>query len=283
MKIIFFSKYSFESKLLVSSFVKSRWVIILSFILILTSCEKVIHVEFNESAEKYVVEGMISNLNTEPIEVRISKTKKFEEDNSFSGISGEVVAISVNGTTTYQLVETSRGVYQTRSFIGIPGNSYTLNVAIGGNQLFTSTSVMPAQLVSLDSISVDDLAFGGESTKTIQPSYLDPVGLGNSYRFIQTANGKLVKAVFVQNDALGDGLRVTRPLVNRDGKLKSGDIVKVDMLCIDENVYKYWYSLDQASTGQSQATPANPVSNISGGALGYFSAHSISTKTIVIP
>jgi len=283
MKNIFFSKNSFVSNLSLSSLLKSQLLIILSFIVIFTSCEKVIDIDFDESAEKYVVEGMVSNLNTEPIEVRISKTKKFEEDNSFSGISGAVVAITVNGTTTYQLVETSRGVYQTRSFIGIPGNSYTLNVAIGGNQLFTSTSVMPAQLITLDSLSVEDLAFGGDNTKTIQPSYLDPIGLGNSYRFIQTANGKLVKAVFVQNDALSDGLRITRPLINRDGKLESGDIVKVDMLCIDENVYKYWYSLDQASTGQSQATPANPVSNISGGALGYFSAHSISSKTIVIP
>ena len=61
------------------------------------------------------------------------------------------------------------------------------------------------------------------------------------------------------------GLRITTPLINMDGDLKAGDVVRVDMLCIDENVYKYWYSLDQAATGNSSVTPANPVSNLSGG------------------
>ena len=51
---------------------------------------------------------------------------------------------------------------------------------------------------------------------------------------------------------------------------------------IDPVVYKYWFSLSQNATGETQsASPANPVSNIKGGALGYFSAHTISTKSII--
>ncbi|HKZ66576.1 MAG TPA: hypothetical protein VJ111_09490, partial [Chitinophagaceae bacterium] len=69
-----------------------------------------------------------------------------------------------------------------------------------------------------------------------------------------------------------------------DEDIKSGDTVKLDMLCIDPAVYKYWYSVNQSATGNSQsASPANPVSNISGGALGYFSAHTIQTKTLLVP
>ena len=65
----------------------------------------------------------------------------------------------------------------------------------------------------------------------------------------------------------------------------SGDQVTVDMLCLDPAVYKYWYSLDRGATGGgiSGATPANPVTNISGGALGYFSAHTLQSKTMVVP
>jgi hypothetical protein len=56
------------------------------------------------------------------------------------------------------------------------------------------------------------------------------------------------------------------------------------MRCIDKGAYDYFYSLDQiTSTNGNSATPANPVSNISGGALGYFSAHTVRKATAVIP
>jgi hypothetical protein len=249
----------------------------------IVSCEKVIDVKLDESAKKYVIEGAVSNIASQPAEVRLSQTKNFEDENSFGGISGAAVTIQENNGTVYPLTEISSGIYQTTALTGVPGSSYKLLVTVNGNT-YTSISVMPAQLVTLDSLTVDDLAFGGSNTITIAPSYLDPLGIGNSYRFIQYANGALVKKVFVQNDDLSDGLRITRPFVNTDGDLKSGDVVKVDMLCIDAAVYKYWYSLDQAATGSNQsATPANPVSNINGGAIGYFSAHSVNSKMIVIP
>jgi hypothetical protein len=248
----------------------------------LSSCEKIIDVDFDEAAKKYVVEGNITNIAGLPAEVKISQTKKFEDDNNFNGISGATVTIQVNNASMYNLPEVSTGVYKTSSFTGVPGSSYKLFVTVNGT-VFTATSVMPLQIVNLDTLTVTDLAFGGSSSKTIAPSYSDPAGLGNSYRFIQYINGVQVKKVFVQNDELSDGLRITRPMVNQDGDIKSGDILKVDMQCIDAGVYKYWYSLDQASTGNSNATPANPVSNIAGSALGYFSAHSVKSKTIVIP
>jgi hypothetical protein len=56
------------------------------------------------------------------------------------------------------------------------------------------------------------------------------------------------------------------------------------MLGIDEAVYKYWYSLHfNGGDGGNIATPANPVTNISGGALGYFSAQTVDRKTVIAP
>jgi hypothetical protein len=47
------------------------------------------------------------------------------------------------------------------------------------------------------------------------------------------------------------------------------------MNCVDKNVYDYFFTLSgvTGNNGFQTATPANPVSNISNGALGYFSAH----------
>jgi hypothetical protein len=50
-------------------------------------------------------------------------------------------------------------------------------------------------------------------------------------------------------------------------------------------VYNYFLQLRQSSgTGafNSTASPANPTSNITGGALGYFSAHTTQTQTITV-
>ncbi|HKO82838.1 MAG TPA: hypothetical protein VJU78_20670, partial [Chitinophagaceae bacterium] len=71
---------------------------------------------------------------------------------------------------------------------------------------------------------------------------------------------------------------------NPEEEIESRDTVMLDMLCIDNVVYKYWYSVYQSATGNSQsASPANPVTNIVGGALGYFSAHTKQTKSVVVP
>jgi hypothetical protein len=192
----------------------------LMLLLSFSSCEKVIEIDIEEADKKFVIEGTVSNIATEASEVKISQTKNFTSDNQFVGLSGATVSIQVNNGIVYPLTETTTGIYRTNAFNGIPGNSYKLSVTING-KAFTSTSIMPIVLVNLDTLTVDNFAFAGNNTKIIKPSYLDPVGKGNSYRFIQFANGKLVKKVFVQNDNLSDGLRVTRPLADRNGDLKS--------------------------------------------------------------
>jgi hypothetical protein len=69
-----------------------------------------------------------------------------------------------------------------------------------------------------------------------------------------------------------------------DNSIKIGDLVQIDMQCIDSAIYKYWYSLNRSATGggQNSATPANPVTNMTGGALGYFSAHTLESRTLVV-
>ena len=71
---------------------------------------------------------------------------------------------------------------------------------------------------------------------------------------------------------------------NDPRNIKSGDTVTIEMLGIDEAVYKYWYSLHfNGGDGGNIATPANPVTNVSGGALGYFSAQTVDRKTVIVP
>jgi hypothetical protein len=108
--------------------------------------------------------------------------------------------------------------------------------------------------------------------------------MGNSYRFLQYINRKKDKGVYVINDDLTEGRNVTTTLFTRENSvLKMGDTVAVEMHCIDPAMYKYWFSLSQSATGETEtASPANPVTNLSGGTLGYFSAHTVRSKSIIV-
>ena len=55
------------------------------------------------------------------------------------------------------------------------------------------------------------------------------------------------------------------------------------MQSIDKANYTYWYSM-RTGGGQGSgnaAAPSNPISNIEGGALGYFSAHTVVRRWVV--
>jgi|SRR6218665_23094 len=252
----------------------------------LSSCEKVIDLNLNTAEKRYVVEGTITDQTG--TRVIISQTKDFDEDNTMTTISGADVQISEAGGTTSTLPESSPGIYELPSLIGTSGRSYTLSVKVDG-QTFTAVSVMP-QRIALDTIFVTDELLFGDTRKIVNTEFKDPAGRGQYYRFVQYLNNVKEKQVFVQSDEYTDGNKVTNKLFyfpddddDDTKKIKSGDHIRIDMFCIDANVYKYWFSLDRSATGGSgQATPSNPVSNLKGGALGYFSAQTTQTKTMIV-
>jgi hypothetical protein len=94
-------------------------------------------------------------------------------------------------------------------------------------------------------------------------------------------NGRQVDRTFSFNDRLSDGKYFRLRLFN-DSTINPGDQVRVEMHCVDNAVWQYFNTLGQAKGNNSQSiTPANPVSNISNNALGYFSAQTIVVKEAV--
>ena len=257
------------------------------FVLIFSSCEKVIDINLDNVEKKYVIEAVLTD-RAGTAKVLITQTKDFDEDNNFPGISGATVTIKETGGATTTLTETSAGKYESPALTGISGKTYHLSVIIAG-KTFSAISTMP-QKVNLDTIYTTDEFIFTDTRKIVNADFKDPTGRGNNYRFIQYVNGLKEKQLFIQNDDYTDG-RINNnklyyfPDDNDDSTIiKSGNTVVIDLLCIDPNSYKYWFSLDRSSTGGgNQATPSNPVTNMQGGALGYFSAHTLQTKTMEVP
>jgi hypothetical protein len=256
-------------------------------IIFFSSCQKVIDVAIKNVEKKYVVEAVVTD-QPDSSRVLISTTKNVSENNHFPGVSGATVTVIDNSGIATIFTEDSAGYYYAHAFKGAIGKTYTLLVNVNG-KTFTASCAMPTP-VSMDTLYITDEILFGETRKLANTTYQDPPGKGNCYRYVQYINGKKGKTIFTNNDDYTDGKYVEAKLWyladdnEEDQKINSGDSVRLDLFCIDPAVYKYWFSLNQSATGNSQsASPANAVTNITGGALGYFSAHTVQSKTVVAP
>lgn len=273
-----------------------KYILIPFVLLFLNSCEKVIDIDLNQSNPRFVIEGNLSNEAGES-KVRISKTLNFDETTAYPAISGALVTITDNKLNQIDtLTETSAGIYFKAGLEGIEGHTYTMMVKID-NEIFTAVSAMPFS-VNLDSLVQENLAGSGtgggpggsggpgnpggdhdyETIIQITPHYTDPVNSENYYQFEVTRNDTLVDDVFIRNDVGFNGSSSHLPLRVKADK---GDVVTIDLQCIDKTVYNYFFGLNE-NINQSSATPANPTSNINNWALGYFKAHTSKKKTISI-
>ncbi|MFD0752073.1 DUF4249 domain-containing protein [Mucilaginibacter calamicampi] len=246
-----------------------------------SSCEKVIDLNLKASAPQLVIEGAIINVSQTPT-VRISRSVGFDEPSNFPGVSGATVKIT-SGTTSLSLIETSPGVYQGPTFIGRLGRTYTLQVDVDG-QTYKASSTMPNQ-TSIDSVGIEEQSFQGKIDKTVVLYYDDAPGIKNQYRFVMTVNGKLVKEVFARNDQFNDGRPVRVALYQDDIEIKTGDKIDLEMQCIDERIYTYWFTFSKQSgngMGNASVAPTNPPNNFDKPVLGYFSAHTVNRRQISV-
>jgi len=264
--------------------IRNKYLLVgLLFFQLFYSCKKVINVDLKNAATQTVITGEITN-QAGPYQVIISKSVNYTSDNIYQPVSGALVIIAGNGVID-TLTETMAGTYSTHTLTGKPGSSYSLYVAIG-TQKYTATSVMP-QPVTLDSIG---FTTGRNTTDLNAIAYFqDPINVVNNYQFIEFNNGKRFsngRGTTVFSDRLSDGRYINRTLYDDSTNIKSGDLLTLQMKCVDQPVYDYLNELLQVSGGGrggfSSSNPGNPTSNIIGGALGYFTANTISTKNSIV-
>jgi hypothetical protein len=259
--------------------IKKKWLLIPIVALVFYSCTKVINVDLNSAAAQIIIEGNITNV-AGPFQVKISKTVNFSASNIYPAVSGATVKItdSTNGTIN-TLAETSAGTYTTSTIQGIPGHTYLLSVLAEG-KTYTSSSAMP-QPVALDSLTFQKNSNFGNTRIFAVPNFQDPAGVVNNYTFTEYINNiKFTKFTFVFDDRLSDGRYISQQLFTDSSYINVGDSVALQMNGVDKNVYNYFNTLQEAISGNSfqSASPSNPVSNITNGALGYFSASTVTTK-----
>jgi len=240
-----------------------------------SACEKVIDVKLDGSATQIVIEGQVT-ANPGPYQVSITESKNFEDDNNFVGRNDGIVEIKdLTSGVTETLMHKNAGVYETGLMQGVGGHTYQLTVKLSG-KTYTATSTIPLKAIKVGKLYAKRFELDADKIFMV-PEYTDPVGKGNYYRIRQWVNNVLVKGSFVRNDDATDGrtydsqlyydtdAKVGNPLIN------NGDLMRVELQCIDKGTYDYFRTLN-TTIDQNTDTPSNPLSNISGGALGVFNA-----------
>jgi|WetSurMetagenome_2_1015567.scaffolds.fasta_scaffold38936_2 hypothetical protein len=242
-----------------------------------SSCQKVIDLKLNTSSSQIVIQGNIYD-QTGPYTVKISKSVNFDESNVYPAVIGALVIISDNVGNSDTLTEASSGIYLTSVLRGMPGRTYTLTVKTDG-KIYTACSTLP-NAVEIDSLYMEKYRFGNGEQITID--FIDPANVDNYYRLINFINDSEQDQSYATSDKLYEGKMVSYSFMSlvSDKKLKAGDKVSVWLECVDKFVYEYFRTTDNES-GQS-ASPANPTSNINNGALGYFNACSVCTKSLIV-
>lgn len=251
--------------------------------LLCASCEKVLDLKYKYNTSAIVIEGNITN-EAGPYYVKITRSVKLTETGDYPTVDTALVIISDDAGNIDTLTVKGNGLYQTNTISGVSERGYTLTVQTDG-MAYTAQSTMPAY-VPFDSVKVETVKIVGDTQYNLIPVYTDPVVSGNKYRFVLTVNDKIINQHFVQDDEVRNGVVNTLRLeINDDDvALKKGDVVSVEMQCVDEKVALYYKTLALiADSGPGGGTtPNNAVNNISNGALGLFSAHTSARKSVII-
>jgi hypothetical protein len=250
-------------------------------LLFASACQKVIDLKLDNSAPQLVIEGNLTDQDGSQV-VTISKSVSFSATDTFPPVSGATVSISDSTGIPNILTEKAPGVYVIFPYQGLYGRTYTLTVKVNG-VTYTALSTMPMP-VPLDSLGAKSDDIGKKNLRTIVVNYQDPSKVANQYRFVLSINKGQVNTVFTNDDSFTNGRYVREELFQTGMDIHHGDTARVEMQCIEKNIYKYWFSLSpQQNNGPGGGiTPSTPPSNINNGALGYFSAHTVSNAAITV-
>jgi len=255
-------------------------------IFMFSGCQKVINVDLNEAAPRIVIEGLITD-RSGPYTVKISKSGSYFNQPVLPPVSGAQVIITDNISSTDTLKETEPGIYITSKIRGFPGRTYSLKV-LSENIEYTGTSIMLSH-VNIDSLSLvksqdQHFGFGGndQNGKHFEiHCFFSDLLEKNFYRIMvyskdttQNDNYRLYDDQYTNGQYTE--LRVAR--------VTTADTYRIELLSLDKQTFGYYYALEELlhTNPIFGSTPANPDSNFTNGALGYFGACAVSSKTIII-
>lgn len=278
--------------------------------LIVFSCTEPYTPELKETYIRLAIEGQITDRLGNSF-VRLAKTQPYLENERTKAVESAIVTVLVRTDTTnndgelivFEESVDSAGLYLPPSgFVGTPNLFYTVdiqNVDINGDNIFeayfaTDYMVQPLPEEMIDSINVSYISVPQFDFWQIGLFAQEPKG-ANWYAFQKLKNGvplsDSIRLWNVTDDFLLDGNYAfgvgIQNLSNQDSVEypELGDTISMEMWNISEDYYNFSIQVQQVLAGQNplfSGPPANPFTNVSDGAVGFFSAYSINSGSTIV-
>jgi len=275
------------------------YIVFIAFIL--GSCTEEVEIELDSTFKRLVVFGEITT-DTTIHQIDLSKSADYFFNQPAEKVQNAMVELSY-GDTSIRLNENpdKPGVYETEpDFYGRVGETYNLTISgvdideNGEEEIYTANSYLP-EVNSIDSITLKYTANSFFSGWEIQVWTFDPADQRNFYVFKAGLNGIVVTDTLtefvIQNDDFFNGSQtngITSQFLDdavEDQKAFPGDIISFEINGITEEYYNFLLQAQTESFGQVplfSGPPANIKSNISNGALGFFTAYSVERASRIV-
>ncbi|MBL7710774.1 MAG: DUF4249 domain-containing protein [Chitinophagaceae bacterium] len=286
---------------------------ILTFCILLISCERKVDFKLDDVTSKLVVEATIEN--GQPPVVYLTKSQAYFSQIDLSALANSFVRNAEvyvsNGTLTHKLKEyiipaggglnfyyySIDSANLATAFTGELNKQYSLRIIAEGKE-YNAITTIPAITKRIDSLYWKQAPGSNPPEKVaVMIKATDPPGLGDYARYFTKRNQEIfypgLNSVF--DDQIIDGstydIQVERG-VERNGDIPEGysffdkgDTVTLKLCNIDKATYDFWRTMEftYASVGNPFASPTKVSSNISNGGLGYFGGYAAQYRTIIIP
>ena len=261
----------------------------------ISACEELILIDINQAPPQIVIDALVTDQDTIHT-VRITRSA------DFGGNEGENVADAIvevrdnlgnifNYTHNPEGYDSLQGYYfSDQKYAGQEYAIYQLEVAVD-NQLYTASDTLrpittiDSLLIKVDQNAVDDPENDGKIYQVLLYAK-EPQETVDFYYFKFYRDGLVDsdanRNVFVFDDkVLGESLDgLPSPVLFREGELAS-----VEIYSLTRQQFVYFTDMGNilnSDGGMFSPPPANPRSNISGGALGIFQVSGLNRASILI-
>lgn len=244
-----------------------------------SSCEDVIELELKDTDPRIVIDASL-NANTETINVLITETNDFYNNDTPVGITNATVVLTAEDGTILDIPESTDGQYSLENVQIVPGDKYSLKVTIADEE-YNASTIAPSfvPLLAIDSMRIEPAFGSGEPFFQTLLSWVDTPDEENYYRVrgILDEETPVGPYAFYNDNGL-DGELFFRPLMAR---VSLGDKMEFQLINIDKETHDYFLDVAAVqSQGFGGSTPFNPKGNFDNDALGYFGIKWTSSITI---
>jgi hypothetical protein len=257
--------------------------------LVFTSCETVVDLDLEQSAPQLAVEAIVTNQAGGSF-VKLAMSAPYAKNVEPAPVTDAQVTLTDNAGNSIVFAHSTQGEYKPAAdFKGVEGRTYLLTIRSQG-QTYTATSVLnpvPAlEEVKYAYVDGKDDEYGREEGYFISTGFQDAPGVKNYYKLNLVANDTLKQRnpgdIMVTDDRLYDGSHLED--LDVFVAFRKGDALEVSLLSLTKEAYDFYAAMSglAGQGGLFGRNPANLPTNISNGAVGFFSASAVSTRSLVI-